>query len=322
MSLRLVFMGTPAFAVPALEMILAGEHCLLGVVTQKDRPMGRGLRPQASPVKQRARDAGVPVLEPDTARDEAFLRALRDLSPELIVVVAFGQILPKAVLDLPTMGCLNAHASLLPKYRGAAPIQWAIVNGESITGVTVIKMVERMDAGDILVAKETEIGPEEDAVALGERLSHLSAEALREALRGMEEGTLHPIPQGEDQVTYAPRLRREDGEIDWREGADDIARKVRGFVPWPSAFTRWRGRLLKVHKARPIPGVQWGRPGEVVKADRGGLWVQTGEGYLDIMELQPESRPKMDARSFLRGQGEILGGIMGESITNDPGGGR
>lgn len=308
----MVFMGTPAFAVPALEMILGGGDRLLGVVTQKDRPVGRGLRLQASPVKQRAQRAGVPVLQPDSPRDEAFLEALRDLSPDLIVVVAFGKILPKAVLDLPSMGCLNAHASLLPKYRGAAPIQWAIVNSESTTGVTVIKMVERMDAGDILLAKETEIGPEEDALVLGERLSHLCAEALWEAVRGIEEGTLHPIPQREEEATYAPRLRREDGEIDWREAADDIARKVRGFVPWPTAHTRWRGRLLKLHKARALPGAQWGRPGEVVKADRGGLWVQTGEGYLDILELQPESRPKMDARSFLHGQGEVLGRVMGE----------
>lgn len=319
MSLRLVFMGTPAFAVPSLEMILGGVDRLLGVVTQKDRPVGRGLRLQASPVKQRAREAGVLVLEPETLREEAFLRTLRELSPDLIVVVAFGQILPKAVLDLPPMGCLNAHASLLPKYRGAAPVQWAIVKGESTTGVTVIRMAERMDAGDILLAKETEIGPEEDAVALGERLSHLSAGVLWEAVRGTEEGSLHPIPQREEEATYAPRLRREDGEIDWREGADSIARRVRGFVPWPTAHTRWRGRFLKIHKARALPGAQWGRPGEVVKADRGGLWVQTGDGYLDIMELQPESRPKMDARSFLHGQGEILGRIMGESTTREVG---
>jgi methionyl-tRNA formyltransferase len=312
MSLRVVFMGTPAFAVPALESLLCGDDRLIGVVTQKDRPVGRGLKPQASPVKERARQAGVPVLEPENLRDPAFLEGLRDLSPELIVVVAFGQILPEVVLGLPPLGCINVHASLLPRYRGAAPIQWAILNGESLTGVTVIQMNERMDAGDILLARETAIGPEEDALGLSRRLSRLGAEVLTEAIRGLKKGTLHRTPQREPEATYAPRLRKEDGKIDWGRGADEIARKVRALVQWPVAYTRWKRRLLKIHRARPIPAGGWGRPGEVVKADRGGLWVQTGEGCLEILELQQESRPKMDARAFLHGQGEVLGLVLGE----------
>jgi methionyl-tRNA formyltransferase len=307
MSLRVVFMGTPAFAVPSLDALLDSSHCVLGVVTQPDRPVGRGRRPQASPVKMRAQEAGIAVWEPVSVREASFPELLRGASPEVIVVVAYGQILPRAILDLPPLGCVNVHASLLPRYRGAAPIQWAILNGEQATGVTVIRMVERMDAGDILMARSVEIGGDEDALQLGQRLSRVGSELLKEVLGRLGSGQIRPGPQREEETSYAPRLRTEDGEIRWEMGAQEIARRVRGLLPWPVAHSRWRGRLLKVYRARPLPGGLPGRPGEVVRADHGALWVRTGTGCLELLEVQLENRPRMPAADFVRGHGQIMG---------------
>ena len=309
MSLKVVFMGTPAFAVPSLNGLLDSPHRILGVVTQPDRPAGRGRRSHPCPVKVRSLEAGIPVWEPASVREGWFLEGLREASPDVIAVVAFGQILPKAILDLPPLGCVNVHASLLPKYRGAAPIQWAILKGEQTTGVTVIRMVERLDAGDILEARGVEVGSDEDALQLGQKLSELGRGLLKEVLDRLESGEIRPVPQKEE-ASYAPRLRTEDGEIRWEMGAAEIARQVRGLLPWPVAHSRWRGRLLKVHRARPLPGAPPGRPGEVVRADHDCFWVRSGAGCLELLEVQLENRPRMSAAAFVRGHGRILGEML------------
>jgi methionyl-tRNA formyltransferase len=313
MSFRVVFMGTPSFAEPTLGALMKGTHELVSVVTQPDRPVGRGRRLQASPVKERALAEGIRVLEPHSARQEEFISALRDLAPDVIVLAAFGQLLPEAVLHIPPQGCLNLHPSLLPKYRGAAPVQWAVINGEPKTGVTVFRMGRRMDAGDILLARQVSIGDEEDAAELSTRLSKLGARVIMETLGGLQRGTLSPVPQREEEATYARQLRKKDGQICWQSGAEQIERLVRGLVPWPGTYTSWRGRRLKVHKAKARQGMTLGKPGEVLTVNRRGLWVQTGEGYLDMLEVQLENRPKMPTTAFLQGNRDILGDFLGGS---------
>ncbi len=313
MSFGVVFMGTPAFAVPVFDALLQGPDRLLAVVTQPDRPRGRGQRSRPSAVKERAVAAGVPVLEPETVRDEGFRARLRDLSPDLVVVVAFGQILPGNVLDLPPKGCLNVHASLLPKYRGAAPIPWAIMNGERVTGITIIRMAERLDAGDILRAREVIIGEEEDGLELSERLSRVGAQLLAETVRGLERGVVAPVSQREEEATFAPRLTKKDGEIKWQREAVGIARQVRALIPWPSAHTVCKGKLLKIQRARPRGRGVWGQPGEVIRASHGTLWVAAGEGYLDVEEVQMESRPRMTSAAFHQGHGGLRGHLLGQS---------
>jgi methionyl-tRNA formyltransferase len=316
MSLKLLFMGTPAFAVLSLEAIVGGPHQLLAVVTQPDRPAGRGNKPQICAVKKRAREAGVPVFQPASVKEEWFVQLLKEMSPQLIVVTAFGQILPKTILNLPPMGCINVHGSLLPKYRGAAPVQWAILNGEARTGVTVIRLSERMDAGEMLVARDLRIGEDENAQELGERLSRLGAEVLMETISGLERGSIRPACQKEEEASYAPRLSKQDGVIRWDLGAKEIARKIRGLIPWPTAHTSWRGKLLKVYKGRPCPGESPGKPGQVVRADHGSFWVKAGDGVLEILDVQLENRPRMSASTFVVGRGDILGEVLG---GGDPG---
>lgn len=311
MSFNVVFMGTPEFAVPSLEALIQGLDDLVGVVTQPDRPVGRGRRRQPSPVKKRALEVGLKVMDPTSVEDPSFIRTLRELAPDVIVVAAFGQIIPKEILGHPKFGCLNVHASLLPKYRGAAPIARAILSGESTTGVTVIRMEEQLDAGDILLARHLQIGEFETAHQLSERLSRLGAQVLMETLRGLERGTIQPVPQKEEEATYAPRLKKSDGQIHWPRAAEEIARQVRAMTPWPGAFTYWRGRSLKIHIAKALQVDESGVPGQVARADRGCLWVQTGEGCLEIQELQPESRPRMSATAFVHGHADIVGDILG-----------
>jgi methionyl-tRNA formyltransferase len=262
-------------------------------------------------VKQAARQAGVRVLEPLRMDDGAFVAEMEALRPHAAVVVAFGQLLPPSVLGLPELGCINVHASLLPKYRGAAPIQWALLNGEQTTGVSVIRLVARMDAGDILAARELSIGEEEDAVSLSRRLADLGAGLLPEVLDALATGTTRPVPQLEAEATFAPRLRKADGAIRWADTAQRIARMVRALLPWPSAHTVWRGRGLKILAARVRPWESPGAPGEVIRADHETLWVGTGGGVLEVLELQLESRPCMSAAAFVRGHGGIRGERLG-----------
>jgi methionyl-tRNA formyltransferase len=295
-------MGTPAFACPSLEALVAGPHQVVGVVCQPDRPRGRGLGVAMPAVKQVARRHGISVLQPERVRDPTFADALRTLGPDLIVVAAYGRILPRAVLDLPAHGCINVHASLLPRHRGAAPIVWAILAGDPVTGVTIMAMVEEMDAGDVLLQRETPIGPAETGGALETRLAHLGAIALVEAIDDLRTGTIRPTPQPSAGVTFAPRIEREHCRIAWKRSALEIERQVRALAPAPSAFTLLGSQRLKVHRARVEPGENGNaRPGYVVRADAGGIAVATGSGGLRLLEVQLEGRRRLAAGEFLAG---------------------
>ena len=311
--MRIVFFGTPDFAVPSLHVLLAGDDQVVGVVCQPDRPAGRGQQLSAPPVKVVAVQAGVPVLQPDKVRTPEFLDALRQWAPDLIVVAAYGRILPKPVLDLPPHGCINVHASLLPKYRGAAPIQWAMLRGEVETGVTIMQLNEGMDTGDIRLQRATPIAADETYGALQARLAVLGAEALREALARLKAGTLPRLPQRDADMTLAPMLSKEDGRIDWSQAAADIARRVRALHPWPSAFTVLDGKLLKIHRAHPTAPAAVAEPGTVVTLDD-GIAVATGTGTLVLDEVQLEGRKRLSAAEFARGGQVRIGSRLGQDL--------
>ncbi len=321
--MRIVFFGTPEFAVPSLRAMLAGPHTVVGVVCQPDRPAGRGQQVAVPPVKRVAADAEVPVLQPEKVRTAEFLDALRAWAPDLIVVAAYGRILPATILELPPRGCINVHASLLPKYRGAAPIQWAILRGETTTGVTIMQMVEAMDAGAILLQRDVPIGPADTGGELQTRLAQVGAELLLEALERLEAGRLRPTPQDEAAATFAPMIRKEDGRIDWRHPALQISRTVRAFNPWPSAFTTLGGKVLKIHRARAVEDRTVAAPGTVLTVSA-GLTVATGSGHLIVDELQLEGRKRLAARDFARGgqvtRGLVLGSQGGVSKVPSPSG--
>jgi len=307
--MRLVFLGTPAFAVPTLESV-AAKHDVLSVVTQPDRPKGRGQELSASPVKQTAQRLGLPVYQPERIRRPEAQAHIVSLSPEIMVVVGYGQIIPQSVIDIAPRGIVNVHASLLPKYRGAAPIQWAIVNGETHTGVTTMQINAGLDTGDILLARETQIGPEETAIELGERLAVMGAELLVETLDGLAQGAITPRPQDDGQASLAPILKKEDGAISWAAAAGAIHNLVRGLLPWPGAYTAFRGQLLHVWRAR-VGGEKTSlAPGQVLSG--AGFRVACGSGsVLQLVEVQMEGRKRMSADAFANGQrlreNEILG---------------
>jgi len=297
---RIVFMGTPASAAATLQEMLRGPDPVVGVVTQPDRPVGRGQKNLPSPVRASARDHGIPVSTPEKMKDPAFLDQLRDWAPNLIAVVAYGRILPQVILDLPPSGCVNVHYSLLPRHRGAAPMQWALLDGDSVTGVTTMLLVARMDAGPILLQEEVPIEPRDTTVTLQEKLVPVGAKLLLKTIEGLKAGTVTPSEQDEAAATYASMLKKADGLIDWTQAARDIERKVRAFTPWPSAYTYHDGRLVKVHEARAldVPGSE--NPGTIVRASQGDLWVATGQGVLSVDALQMEGRNRMSSDVFLR----------------------
>ena len=307
--LRIIFFGTPEFAVPSLRALLAAGDPVVSVVCQPDKRAGRGQHVAAPPVKQEALAAGVPILQPEKLRTPSFAEVLAPLVPDLVVVAAYGKILPPALLQLPRHGCINVHASLLPKYRGAAPIHWAIVRGEACTGVTIMQMNERMDAGDILLQREMAIGADETYGELQTRLAHLGAAALQAALEQLHAGLLRGQPQRESAMTLAPMIKKEDGCIDWTQPAVQVARRVRAFNPWPSAFTHLDGKLLKIHRAHPRE-TSAAAPG-VVAVTSDGIAVATGQGSLVLDELQLEGRKRLAATEFARGgllkPGVVLG---------------
>jgi methionyl-tRNA formyltransferase len=309
-AFRIVFFGTPQFAVPSLQALLAGPDQVVGVVCQSDKPAGRGQHVTPPPVKQVASEAGVPVLQPDKLRAPEFLDALRAWAPDLIVVAAYGKILPKSVLECPRHGCINVHASLLPKYRGAAPIQWAIVRGEERTGVTIMQMNERMDAGDILLQRDTAIGSDETYGELQERLAVLGATTLLDALAQLRAGTLIAHPQQDAEATLAPIIKKEDGHIDWTQPALSTVRMVRAFNPWPSAFTHFGGKLLKIHRAHASAAAAVRPPGTVT-ATHNGIAVATGDGTLVLDEVQLEGRKRLAATEFARSGRIKIGTILG-----------
>lgn len=300
--MRIVFFGSGAFAIPSFQTLLDAGHDVTALVTQPDRESGRGRALAPPPLKRVAEARGVHTLQPARVREPGVLETLRSLAPELQVVVAYGQILPRALLDVPPRGTLNVHASLLPAYRGAAPIQWAIVNGEPETGVTTMLLDEGLDTGPTLLARRTPIGLEETAGELQARLARLGAELLLESVRGLEDGSLTPVPQDAARASHAPMIRKQDGLIDWGMPAPPIARRVRGFQPWPGASARLAGRTLKVLRARPAKAAAEAPPGTVLEVEADSILVACGEGTaLALLELQPESRRPMTAAAFAAG---------------------
>jgi methionyl-tRNA formyltransferase len=307
--MELVFLGTPSFAVPTLEAIVAEGHRVVAVFTQPDRPKGRGGELSASPVKQTAVGFGLPVYQPERIRRPEVVEQLKQLKPETMVVVGYGQIIPQSIIDIPPRGILNVHASLLPKYRGAAPIQWAIANGETRTGVTTMRIDAGLDSGDILLKWSTEIGPEEDALALGLRLAETGAELLVRTLRDNPA----PVKQDPSEATYAPILKKEDGRIDWTWPAQKIVNRARGFVPWPGAYTTFRGQLFHIWKA--IPGAGSAeidrQPGRLLGLHKSLCAVCGDHTILKLLEVQLEGRKRIPIEAFLNGhhlnENEFLG---------------
>ena len=312
--LRLVFFGTPDFAVPALDALLRSRHHVVGVVTRPDRPRGRGQKTTAAPIKVRAAAAGLPLLQPDRLTDPGFLGAFAALRPDLGIVAAYGKILTDAVLATPRLGLLNVHASLLPQYRGAAPIQWAILNGEIETGVTIMKMDAGLDTGPILTQEKTPIHSEDTAQSLHDRLAQLGAQLLVRTIPDYVAGKIQPQPQPAEGASYAPKIKKQDGEIDWTKPARTIWNRVRGLVPWPGAFTHLRNQaegpphLLKIWQTEIADDS--GRHGEILQADKGGIVVGCGRGSLRILVLQREGGRRLSAQEFLAGHplqpGEFL----------------
>ena len=306
-------MGTPAFACPILEALLARPDPVVAVVCQPDRARGRGLAVSAPAVKQLAQQRGLPVLQPERLKDPGFQDTLRRLAPDVIVVAAYGKILPPAILALPPHGCVNVHASLLPRHRGAAPIAWAIMAGDRITGVTIMMMNEAMDEGDIVLQRETPLAADETGGSLTARLAALGAETIGPALDGLRDGTLDPMPQPATGVTYAPRIESHHCRLDWSRAAVELERQVRALAPAPSAFTTLDGRRLKVHRAAVAAHPAGGEPGRVLAADPGGIVIGTGSGALALLEVQPEGRRRMTAAEFLAGHRVAPGACLGAS---------
>ena len=301
--MRVVFMGTPDFAVGTLKALLQSRHQVVAVVTQPDKPKGRGKAMQFTAVKEVAVRAEIPVLQPKKVRKPEVVEEIRQFHPDVIVVVAFGQLIPKAILDMPQYGCVNVHASLLPKYRGAAPIQWAVIDGEEKSGVTTMQMDEGLDTGDMLLTEEVVLDPQETGGSLFDKLSEVGAGLLLKTLDELEAGNVHPQKQPSESTTaYAAMLTKKMGEIDWTQSAVQIERLVRGLNPWPSAYTHLGQKTLKIWRAAVHPSmVQTKEPGTVILMDKKHFGVQTGDGMLEILELQLEGKKRMDADAFLRG---------------------
>ena len=309
--MKVVFMGTPDFAVPTLEKIIEAGHEVIGVVTQPDKAKGRGKKVLFPPVKEKALEHNLTVYQPRRAREPEFIEQMRALNPDVMVVVAFGQILPKDILDIPKYGCINVHASLLPKYRGAAPIQWAVINGDAVSGVTTMQMDVGLDTGDMLLKTEVPLAEDETGGSLFDKLSTLGGELLIETLDKIQTGDIHPEKQDDSQAgEYARTLDKALGNVDFSMSAAAIERLIRGLNPWPSAYTFYNGKTMKLWKAEIVPGTD-AAPGQIVSVDKQSFTVQTGEGGLRILELQMEGKKRMDAGAFLRGCALSVGEMLG-----------
>jgi methionyl-tRNA formyltransferase len=298
-GLRVIFMGTPEFACPALQKLVDRGEQVVAVVTQPDRPKGRGQRLMPPPVKELAVRHEIPVYQPVKVRAPEFVEIIRSFAPDVIVVVAFGQILPKVLLDIPPLGCINVHASLLPRYRGAAPLNWCIINGETETGVTTMLMDVGLDTGPMLLKQSTPVGQNEDILSLHDRMSIMGAELLSETLDGLAAGTIVPQEQEDSRSCYAAMLKKEDGRIDWNRNAGSIHNQVRGLAAWPVAYTFLDDQVLKVYRARVAGGS--GLPGTVLQANKQGIEVACKKGSLIIEELQLAGKKRLEAVSFLAG---------------------
>ncbi len=299
--MNIVFMGTPEFALPTLRKIYNSSHSILSVVTQPDRPKGRGQKQVASPIKNFALEKNIPVLQPATVNTKEFIQSLMENRPDYIIVVAFGQILREALLKVPKQFCINLHSSLLPKYRGAAPINRAILNGETRSGVTTMIMDKGMDTGDILLIRETPIEKEDDAKSLHDKLAEQGGDLVLETLARLEKNNLLPTPQNSDLASYAPKLKKEESIIDWEIDANSILNRIRGLTPWPGTHTLYKGKRLGILKGEVINGEPSDRPGYVERITDSGIEVGTGEKRLKIIELKPEGKKAMSAKSFLSG---------------------
>ena len=299
--MKVIFMGTPDFSVGTLEALVEAGHEVVLVVTQPDKPKGRGKEMQFTPVKTSACKYNIPVYQPRRVREPECIEELRKYQADIMVVVAFGQILPKEILEMTPYGCVNVHASLLPKYRGAAPIQWSIIDGEEITGVTTMQMDEGLDTGDILLKTEIPMEPKETGGSLHDKLADAGAKLCVETLKALEEKTVVPIPQGETTTAYAKMLDKQLGKIDWSKDAKAIERLIRGLSPWPSAYTNWNEKIMKIWDATVEAGTTEMAPGTIVKVEKDAFYVQTGEDFLKICELQIPGKKRMDAGAFMRG---------------------
>ncbi|NLW24643.1 MAG: methionyl-tRNA formyltransferase [Clostridia bacterium] len=311
--MRIVFMGTPTFAVNSLEQLTQAGHEIIAVITQPDRPKGRGKKLSPPPVKEKALELGLKVLQPEKVKDSIFIEKLQQLNPQVIVVVAFGQILPKAILDLPEYGCINVHASLLPRYRGPAPIHWAIINGETESGVTTMLMDEGLDTGDMLLKARVLIDQNMTTGELHDRLAILGGQVLVETLEKLEKNLLKPEPQNHELATYAPLLTKEHEKIDWKKSAVSVHNLVRGMNPWPGAYTFIEDRRIKIKETRLKDKLDLqGQPGEVLAITSEGLWVQTGDKPLLITKVQPSGKNEMSVNDFVNGYRIKPGQIFGE----------
>ncbi|MCD8332049.1 MAG: methionyl-tRNA formyltransferase [Oscillospiraceae bacterium] len=309
--MRIVFMGTPDFAVPSLRALVEAGHTVCGAFTQPDRPKNRGMKLQATPVKEFCLAQQIPVFQPAGFRDGEAMAQLQNLRPELIVVAAYGRILPQAVLDLPSAGCINVHSSLLPKYRGAAPINWAILNGERETGVTIMHMSAQLDAGDIIAQRATAIEPEETAEQLTARLAQIGAQLLRDTVAQIEEGRAGRTSQQEEHVSYAPMLSKQLSAVDWSRPAQAIHDQVRGLLPWPAAAAPIGGVRCKILNTKVRPETSERPCATVLRADKKGLYIVCGGGsVLELLQVQPDGKKAMAASAFLLGHPLKEGSVL------------
>ncbi|MGQ9647395.1 MAG: methionyl-tRNA formyltransferase [Thermodesulfobacteriota bacterium] len=309
-SWRIVFFGTPSFALPPLEKLTQGPDEVIAVVTQPDREKGRGRKRVPPPVKAFALQRGLRIFQPEKIKEAAFLETLKGFEADLFVVAAYGQIFPKVVLSLPRHGAVNIHASLLPKYRGSAPIAWAILNGEQKTGITTMLMDEGMDTGDILLQSEISVSGEDTTETLQNRLASLGAQVLSETLEKLKRGEIHPVPQDHSKATYAPMLKKEDGRVQWTKRAEEIDRQVRAFHPWPGAYTEWQGHLLKIYKGEVREGKETGKPGTVLWVGADFIEIETGKDSYLLKEVQLEGKRRMSVRDFLLGHTVSVGEVL------------
>lgn len=308
--MNIVFMGTPDIAAVILDKLIGSRHRILTVVTQPDKPKGRGNQVQYSPVKELALKHDIPVLQPKRVKDESFYPVLKELNPDAIAVAAFGQIIPQSILDLPPYGCINVHASLLPKYRGAAPIQWAIINGEAKTGVTIMHMDAGIDTGDMIMKEEVAIDPKETGGSLHDKLAVCGGELLLKALDAIEAGTAPREKQKDEESTYVKILDKSMGLIDFNKSAVEIERLIRGLNPWPSAYTYLDGKTLKIWDADVIEEDMEGTPGEIIKVTKDSIHIKTTSGILAVKELQLEGKKRMTCDAFLRGYSVQTGIVL------------
>lgn len=309
--MKIVFMGTPELAAGVLKSLYEAGHEIAAVVTQPDKPKGRSKTPQMSPVKEFALEKGIEVFQPVRIRKPEAVEKLKEYDAEVFVVAAFGQILSQEILDMPKYGCINVHASLLPAYRGSAPIQWCIINGEEKTGVTIMQMDAGIDTGDMLLKKEVPILPDDNAETLSEKLEAAGGEAIVEALSLLEKGELKAVPQDEAESSYVPMIDKAMGRIDFTRSAEEISRLMRGLYPWPGTYTSYQGKTLKLWEAVPLPEEAGGEPGSIERVEKDAVYVNTGKGILKVTQLQLEGKKRMQVKDFLLGcrmeKGEMLG---------------